>query len=135
MFRSGYPQEFSGIAVPKNSNLQLFFFFKKRPFLEFSCILKEIGSKKIFCRQPLIKYFKTFLPFSIVSFTKTEAVYWKCFVKKVFLKLSQNSQENTRFRVSFLLKLQAQDCNFIQKETLTKVFSCEYYKILKNIFF
>ena len=30
-----------------------------------------------------------------------------CSVKKVFLEISQNSQENTRARVSFLIKLQA----------------------------
>ena len=38
-----------------------------------------------------------------------EAVSRTCFVKKVFLKISQNSQENTCVRVSFLLKLQASD--------------------------
>ena len=37
--------------------------------------------------------------------------------KKVFLEISQNSQENTCTRVSFLIKLQAYACNFIKKET------------------
>ena len=36
-----------------------------------------------------------------------EAVVQKCSLKKVFLKISQNSQENTSARVSFLIKLQA----------------------------
>ena len=36
-----------------------------------------------------------------------EAVVWRCSVKKVFLEISQNSQENTCVRVSFLIKLQA----------------------------
>ena len=36
----------------------------------------------------------------------TEAVNRKCSVKKVFLKISQNSQENTCARISFLIKLQ-----------------------------
>ena len=35
--------------------------------------------------------------------------------KKVFLEVSQNSQENTCAIVSFLLKLQASACNFIKK--------------------
>ena len=35
-----------------------------------------------------------------------EAVVQRCSVKKVFLKISQNSQENTCTRVSFLIKLQ-----------------------------
>ena len=36
-------------------------------------------------------------------------------------------------RVSFLIKLQA--CNFIKKETLAQVFSCEFCEISKNTFF
>ena len=39
-------------------------------------------------------------------FVFTEAVVWRCSVKKVFLGISQNSQENTCARVSFLIKLQ-----------------------------
>ena len=48
-----------------------------------------------------------------------------CSVKKVFLKLSQNLQENTHVRVSFWKKLQAWGL----------VFSCESCEILKNTFF
>ena len=47
----------------------------------------------------------------------------------------QNSQENTCARVSFLIKLQATVCNFIKKETLVQVFSCEFCEIPKNTFF
>ena len=36
----------------------------------------------------------------------SEAVVRRCSVKKVFLEISQNSQENTCARVSFLIKLQ-----------------------------
>ena len=36
-----------------------------------------------------------------------EAAARRCSVKKVFLEISQNSQENTCARVSFLIKLQA----------------------------
>ena len=35
-----------------------------------------------------------------------EVVVQRCSVKKVFLEISQNSQENTCARVSFLIKLQ-----------------------------
>ena len=63
----------------------------------------------------------------------TEAGIQKCSVKKVFLEILQNSQENTCARVSFLIKLQASS-NFIKKETLAKVFSCEFYEISKNTF-
>ena len=50
-------------------------------------------------------------------------------MKKVFLKVWQNSQKNTCAKVSFLIKLQAY--NF-KKETLAQVFSCEFCKIFKN---
>ena len=47
------------------------------------------------------------------------------FYKKDVLKISQNSQENTCARVSFLIKLQA----------LAQVFSCQFCEISKNNFF
>ena len=46
--------------------------------------------------------------------------------KKGVLKISQNSQENTCTRVSFLINLQASS-HFIEKETQAHVFSCEFY--------
>ena len=41
-----------------------------------------------------------------VSFHATEAVVQRCSVKKLFLEISQNWQENTCAWVSFLIKLQ-----------------------------
>ena len=49
-------------------------------------------------------------------------------LKKVFLQISQNSQENTCARVSFLIKFQK------KKETLAQIFSCEFCEISKSIF-
>ena len=46
--------------------------------------------------------------------TYSEVLAQRCSVKKVFLEISQNSQEITYARVSFLIK----------KETLAQVFSC-----------
>ena len=57
------------------------------------------------------------------------------FCKGCVQKVSQNSQEKTCARVSFLIKLQASTCNFIKKETLVQVFSCGFCEIFKNIFF
>ena len=48
-------------------------------------------------------------------------------LKKVFLEISQNSQENICLRLSFLI-------NIIKKETLIQVFSCEFWEISKNTF-
>ena len=52
----------------------------------------------------------------------TEAVVQRCSVKKVFLEISHNSQENTRAGVSF------------KKETLAQVFPCEFCEISNNAF-
>ena len=38
------------------------------------------------------------------------------------LEISQNTQENTCARVSFLIKLQAEACNVIKKDSGTGVF-------------
>ena len=48
--------------------------------------------------------------------------------------MSQNWQENTCGRASFLIKL-PEACNFIKNEALAQVFLCEFYKISKNTFF
>ena len=58
----------------------------------------------------------------------SEAVSQRCSAKKLFLEISQNSQENTCARASFLIKL-------IKKEILAQVFSCEFCEISKNTFF
>ena len=55
-------------------------------------------------------------------------------MKKLFLEILQNLQENTCARFSFLIKLQALDCNFIKKVTLAQVFSYEFCEISKNTF-
>ena len=59
--------------------------------------LESKGSLNRFHAQTLLFYY-IFYP---------EAVVQRCSVKKVFLEVSQNSQENTCARVSFLIKLQA----------------------------
>ena len=51
---------------------------------------------------------------------------------EVFLEISQNSQENTCARVSFLIKFQAWAYNFIKKETVPQVFSREFCENSKN---
>ena len=50
------------------------------------------------------------------------------FCKKVFLEISQNSQENNCAQVSFCR------CNFIKKEALAQVFCCEFCEISQNTF-
>ena len=64
----------------------------------------------------------------------SEAVPLRCSVSKVFWEISQNKQENTCARVSFLIKWQPEACDFIKKETLAQAFSCEFCEISINAF-
>ena len=54
----------------------------------------------------------------------------------VFLKISQNSLENTSARVSFLIKLQAWGYNFIKKKDSGKdVFSVNFLEFLRTPYY
>ena len=64
-------------------------------------------------------------------FIFSQAVVFRFSVEKVLLEFSQNSQENTCARVSFLIKLQS----YFKKDTLTQVFSCEFCEISRKAFF
>ena len=63
-----------------------------------------------------------------------EAVTRRCCLKKVFLKFSQNSQENTCVVICFLIKLQAQACNFFKKRLQDKGFTVNVANFLRVIF-
>ena len=86
------------------------------------------------------QFFLTFSYFSIMYMEAvirrpgepTEAATGGALWKKVFLEISQNSQENTCARVSFLIKLLAL---LIKIETLGQVFSCENVKFPRTPFF
>ena len=60
------------------------------------------------------------------GFPNPEAVARRCSVKKLLLKISQNSQDNTCTIVSFFDEVE---------ETLAHVFSCVFCEISKNTFF
>ena len=70
------------------------------------------------------KFAKTGLLFR--TCLRVEAATGGILLKNVFLKISQNSKENLGARISFLIKLQVETCNFIKKETLTQVLSCKF---------
>ena len=54
---------------------------------------------------------------------------------KILKNFPQNSPKNTCVGFYFLLKLKLQTCNFIEKETATRVFFCEFCEIFKKPFF
>ena len=105
--------------------LKALFFLKNIFCLYFSPIAKLWPRKKVI--------FKVFVFWKYSKTLTFKSSHQRCSMKKVFLEISQNSQENTCARASFLIKLQAY--NFIKKETLTQVFSCEFCKIFKNTYF
>ena len=55
-------------------------------------------------------------------------------IKKVLLKILQNSLEKTCVRVSVLISYMADTRNLIKKDTFTQAFSCEFCEIFKNTF-
>ena len=59
----------------------------------------------------------------------------RCYVKKVFLKISQNSHENTCARVSFLIKLQARGLLLLKKRLWHRCFLVNFAKFLRTPFF
>ena len=67
----------------------------------------------------------------------TEAVARRCSVKKVFLDISQNSQENTCVKVSFLIKLQAsglRPATLLKKRLWRRCFPVNLAKFLRTTF-
>ena len=74
----------------------LFFKLILDSYLDYSVHFYKLNLDKL-----LLTYYFHFI-FWFVFYS--EAVAQRCFVKKVFLDISQNSQENTGARVSFLIK-------------------------------
>ena len=62
-----------------------------------------------------------------------EVVVHRCSVRRVFLEISKNSQENTCARISFFNKVAGLRPVTLLKKT--QVFSCEFCEISKNTFF
>ena len=80
-----------------------------------------------FAKKASLRMFQVFLSHLVwiyVILQNTEAGAGGVPLKKVFLRISQNSHKNT-----------CVTCNFIKKRTLTQVFSCEFWEIFKNTFF
>ena len=71
-----------------------------------------------------------------VNVTFAEAATGAVLKEKLFLEILKNSQENTCARISFFNKVAGlRPANFIKKETLSQLFSCEFCEISKNTFF
>ena len=74
--------------------------------------------------------------FQIVDYEIPEAVVRRCSVKKMFLKISQNFQENICARVSFLIKLRGlRAATLLKKKLWHKCFPMNFAKYLRTPFF
>ena len=58
-----------------------------------------------------------------------EEVVQRCSVNKVLLEISQNSQENTRVRVSFFKELQAMPATLLKKRLWHRCFPVNFAKV------
>ena len=93
----------------QNKSPEVFNFIKKETLAQvFSCEFWEIFKKTVFTEHLLTTISETFLKLLVNNLQKQPLdVFCK---KKMFLKILQNSQENTCARVSFLIKLQWHRC-------------------------
>ena len=85
----------------------------------------ESSNRKLMVAPSTTFYGKIWVGFCPNTGTLSEAATRGVLCKKMFLEISQNSQESTCARVSILI-------NFIKKEALAQVFSCEFCEISKN---
>ena len=76
------------------------------------------------------KKYKKFIEINLKR--NTEAVTGRSSVKKLLLKMLQNSKENICAGVSYLIQLQT--WGSIQKETPAQVFYCEFCEFFKNTY-
>ena len=66
---------------------------------------------------------------------RTETVAHRCSLKKVFLEISQNSQENTCGRVSLLIKLGLGPATLLKKILWHRCFHVNFAKFLRTPLF
>ena len=83
-------------------------------------------------RHIICIYFQFFPKYTCTKFQSSGAVARRCSIKKVVLKNFAKFTEKHLCQSLFLIKL---TCDFIKKETLAQVFSCQFCDIFKNTFF
>ena len=86
----------------------------------------------LFTKLHARRWRKSCFPLKFAKFLKHVAQ--TCSVKKVFLEISQNSQENTCARVSFLIKLQVRPATLLKKRLWHRCFAVKFCKISKKTF-
>ena len=101
-----------------------FLLFKASAFLQIyfprNLLVRQVLRTPVFFNGKCLTFFCQFI--SLLKNIHYRSSHQRCSVKKMFLKISQNSPENTCA------------CNFITKETLAQVFFCKFCEISKNTF-
>ena len=72
--------------------------------------------------------------FTLMTSLMKEAVVRRCSVKKVFLQVSQNSQENTCARVSFNKVAGLSPATLLKKRLWHRCFPVDFVKFLRTPF-
>ena len=89
-----------------------------------SCGCTDISNHQSYSRNSCSEKLTKFVFQMKLHTLASEVGVWRCSIKKVFLKISQNSQEITCARVATLLK-----------KTLVQLFPSKFFEIFKNTFF
>ena len=107
-----------------------------RPLSSLGSLTKFVFIKKAYVETLLVTRSPCLLlgkPLSIIL--RNGQILVKLKLSLVFMMFRSIERCFCDVKVSFLIKLQAEACNFIEKETLAKVFSCEFCYTFKNTFF
>ena len=113
---------------PQNQMLKIFYIGKA--FSKISVGVIQSLEQDILRIVIFIKKSKNWFKHSLAPDSNPYVVSLRCTVKKIFFKISRNSQKNTCVRVSSLITRIV-----TKKDILAQVFSCEFRKIFKNTFF
>ena len=73
--------------------------------------------------------------FDQVQMFAETATHQRCSIKSLFLKISQDSQENTSVGVTFLIKFQPSNLQIYLKRDSDQRVSCDFCEVFKNTFF
>ena len=101
----------------------------------FTCKEKSGAVTKVKLVTRIKKHNQLYFGTLVLTSYCSEAVVQRCSVKKVFLEILQNSQENTCARDSFLIKLQARPATLLKKSLWHRCFPVNFAKLLRTPFF
>ena len=85
----------------------------------------------------LLYFYDVFIAFSRFLFQQnclSRSIHQRCSIKKVFLRISQNSQENFCVKISFLVKLQAEPATLLKRILWHRCYAVNFAKFLRTYF-